>query len=85
MGLTPSQKKVLQLAQDMGGTVVSSSIVEALGGIHPPLIIGNIISRMVKSGLLIRVKPGVFRLPTVDDSKKAKGTTVQNDDSPTLF
>lgn len=88
MGLTPSQKKVLKLAQDMGGTVVSSTIVEALGGAYfrnPEKYVGDIVSRMVKSGLLIRVKPGVFRLPTADDPKKAKGAMVPPDDSPTLF
>lgn len=56
MGLTPSQKKVLKLAQDMGGAVVSSTIVEALGGQYysnPEKYVGDIVGRMVKSGLLI--------------------------------
>jgi len=88
MGLTHSQKKVLKLAQDMGGTVVSSAIVEALGGAYfhnPEKYVGDIVGRMVKSGLLIRVKPGVFRLPNADDPKKAKPGAVPPDDSPTLF
>jgi len=88
MRLTTSQKKVLQLAQNMDGMVVSSTIVEALGGQYysnPEKHVGDIVSRMVKSGLLIRVKPGVFRLPTADDPKKAKTGTVPTDDSPTLF
>jgi len=88
MGLTPSQKKVLQLAQEAGGTVASSTIVEALGRKYysnPEKHVGDIVSRMVKSGLLIRVKPGVFRLPTADDPKKAKPGTMLADDSPTLF
>lgn len=88
MGLTPSQKKVLQLAKDMGGTVVSSTIFEALGGAYfrnPEKYVGDIVSRMVKAGLLIQVRPGVFRLPTADDPKKAKAGTMLADDSPTLF
>lgn len=88
MGLTPSQKKVLQLAKDMGGTVVSSTIVEALGGAYysdAEKYVGDIVSRMVKTGLLIQVKPGVFRIPTADEPKKAKAGTMLADDSPTLF
>ena len=72
----------------MGGTVVARTIVENLGGQYhsnPEKHVGDIVSQMVKSGLLIRVKPGVFRLPTADDPKKAKGATVPPDDSPTLF
>lgn len=79
---------MLQLAQNMDGTVVSSAIVEALGGQYysnPEKHVGDIVSRMVKSGLLIRVRPGVFRLPTADDPKKAKGATVPPADSSTLF
>ena len=56
MGLTPSQKKVLQLVKDMGGTVVSSTIVEALGGAYysdSEKHVGDIVSRMVKAGLLM--------------------------------
>lgn len=88
MGLTPSQKRILQLAKDMGGTITSSVIVEALGGAYfrnPEKYVGDIVSRMVKSGLLIRVKPGAFRLPTADEPKKAKSGTMLADDSPTLF
>ena len=88
MGLTTSQKKILQLAKDTGGTVVSSTIVEALGGAYYSYSekhVGDIVSRMVKAGLLIQVRPGVFRLPTADDPKKAKAGTMLADDSPTLF
>ena len=42
----------------MGGTVVSSTIFEALGGAYysdAEKYVGDIVSRMVKAGLLIRV------------------------------
>ena len=68
--------------------MVSSTIVEALGGAYysdAEKYVGDIVGRMVKTGLLIQVKPGVFRLPISDDPKKAKSGTMLADDSPTLF
>lgn len=43
---------------------------------------GKVMSALVKSGLVERIKPGVFKLGT---SKKNTPKTVTNPDQPSLF
>lgn len=62
----PSQKQAAILARlSQHGEITLSKAVELVGGdIHTNerFHVGNILSRMVKRGMIERVKPGVFRV-----------------------
>lgn len=74
MSLTPKQSAVLQFCHDNGGITKA----QAMGLINTHYCngekhVGDCLSRMVKSGLLIRVKPGVF---ITGKGKKNKPATI---------
>lgn len=64
MHLTEKQKKVVDFALKNGGEVTKKQAMELInthyhnGDKH----VGEALSRMVKAGLLIRIKPGYFKL-----------------------
>ena len=63
MALTGHQKQIIRDAQERGGRITKKEIVKMYGRCYyhnGAFHLGNILSRMVKSGLLIREKPGVF-------------------------
>ena len=76
MALTPQQSQILKDAQERGGTITKKEIVEMYEHLYfcnAEKHLGDILSRMVKSGLLIREKPGVFK---AGKGKKKKPATI---------
>lgn len=62
--------------QSNGGTATKAQVVAALGGnyyCHGDKHVGDRLSRMVKSNLLKRIKPGVFE---IGSSKKSNPLTI---------
>lgn len=83
MALTPQQTQILKDAQERGGTITKKEIVEMYEHLYfcnGDKHLGDILSRMVKSGLLIREKPGVFK---VGKGKKKKPATIVEIESQT--
>jgi len=75
MKLTPQQTQILQDARANGGTITKKQIVESYGRCYfhnGAKHLGEILSRMVNSGLLIREKPGVFTVGTGKKNKPSK-------------
>ena len=77
--MTKEQREILSVMQKSGGTATKAQIVDNLdwyyhnGEKH----IGGRLSRMVNSGLLVRVKPGVFRIGAGKASKPEPGNENQ--------
>lgn len=74
MSLTPHQKEIISIAQAIGGDFTKAQVVEAIGGnyyCNGDKHVGDRLSRMVKAGLLIRVKKGLFRIGTGTKLKPA--------------
>lgn len=77
--MTKEQREILSVMQKSGGTATKAEIVAELdcyfcnGEKH----IGGRLSRMVNSGLLVRVKPGVFRIGAGKASKPEPGNENQ--------
>ena len=74
--MTTEQKEIIAILQANGGEVTKAQVVEAIGGnyyCHGSKHVGDRLSRMVNANLLVRVKPGVFRLGT---GKKNKPSTI---------
>lgn len=77
-------KKLIQAAKENGGNITTSQAVELLQHHYyhnARKYVGEILSRLVKSGKLKRVKPGAYELnaPTI----KHPGTA--QIEQPTLF
>ena len=73
--MTPEQKEIMALVVKHG-TITKKQVVEALGKdyyCNGEQHVGDRLSRMVKSNLLVRVKPGVFEIGT---GKKSKPSTL---------
>lgn len=78
--MTTHQKLIIQLCQSNDGDLTKKQVVETYGHWHyanEAFHIGNTLSRMVNSGLLIRIRPGVFRLGTGTKSKPSTVDTGQ--------
>lgn len=74
--MTPDQKQIIAILQEHGGEVTKKQVVEAIGGnyyCNGDKHVGDRLSRMVKSNLLVRVKPGVFRIGT---GRKSNPSTI---------
>ena len=74
--MTPEQKEIMAVMQANGGKATKAQLVAALGGnyyCNGDKHVGDRLSRMVKSNLLKRVKPGVFDIGT---GKKNKPSTI---------
>ena len=70
--MTTEQKQIMAILQANGGEVTKAQVVESIGGnyyCNGDKHVGDRLSRMVKSGMLIRVKPGVFKIGTGKKSK----------------
>lgn len=82
--MTPEQKEIMAILQAKGGEVTKAQVVEAIGRnyyCHGEKHVGDRLSRMVNAGMLIRVKPGVFKL---GKGEKSKPTTIA-EGQQTLF
>lgn len=76
MALTGAQKQILKDANERGGIITKKEIVAMYGSHYyhnGAKHLGDILGRMVKNGLLIREKVGVYR---VGKGKKAKPATI---------
>lgn len=81
---TPQQQAIRTLAREHGGTVTSKQVQEEFAHNYydnAEQHLGRILARMVEANLLIREKPGVFRLGTGKKQKPATPAPAQ----PTLF
>lgn len=86
MALTEQQRVILQDAQKNGGTITKKQIVKSYGHCYfcnGSKHLGDILSRMVNSGLLIREKPGVFKIGKGKKTKPAAAAFIEN--QKTLF
>ena len=85
MALTTYQRAIIAEAKRNGGKVTTEQAVSLIGANYfrnERKYVGEALSRMVNSGLLIREKPGVFALPT--EPPKPKQVT-KTGEQPTLF
>ena len=65
MKATPKQSKILQMAREKGGEFTKTDAVELIGDIYycnEDKHVGDVLGRMVKSGFIVRIKPGHFKL-----------------------
>lgn len=63
--LSPKQAVVMS-ALKKKGTLTLTEAVDLIGGnvyTNRRFHVGNVLSRMVERGMIVRVKPGLFRLP----------------------
>ena len=70
--MTPEQREIMTILQANGGEVTKAQVVESIGGnyyCNGDKHVGDRLSRMVNAGMLIRVKPGVFKLGSGKKSK----------------
>ena len=71
----------MAILQANGGEVTKAQVVDAIGGnyyCNGDKHVGDRLSRMVNAGMLIRVKPGLFKIGTGKRSKSeivAEGQT----------
>jgi hypothetical protein len=82
--MTPEQKQIIAILQANGGEATKTQVVKEIGRnyyCNGEKHVGQRLSRMVNAGLLIRVKPGVFK---IGKGSKSKRTTIA-DGQPTLF
>jgi len=82
--MTPEQKQIIAIVQSKGGEITKAQVVKEIGRdyyYNGEKHVGDRLSRMVNAGLLIRVKPGVFKL---GKGTKSKPATIA-DEQPTLF
>jgi len=74
MKLTPNQRKIVEYARQNDNTITKRQACDLIPFyINTEKHVGDILSRMVKSGMLIRVKLGVYKLST--GQKLAKNQT----------
>lgn len=73
MALTPKQRAVLEFCQKNGGQITKEQAMQLIDThyAHGAKHVGDCIGRMIKSGLLIRVKRGVFQAGTGKKNKPA--------------
>lgn len=82
--MTPEQKQIIAIFQANGGEATKTQVVKEIGinyYCNGDKHVGQRLSRMVNAGLLIRVKPGVFK---IGKGSKSKPTTIA-DGQTTLF
>lgn len=63
--MTHNQKEIFDFIRSKGGEAVFSDIVAEFGSnyfLHAEKYVGQSLSRMVKAGILVRVKKGVYAL-----------------------
>jgi predicted transcriptional regulator of viral defense system len=63
--MTPNQRAIINIAKANEGIVTTKAAIDALGHqyyYNAPLHVGESLSRMVKSGILKRVKRGSYLL-----------------------
>lgn len=64
--MTDKQKKIIDLANMQGGTFTKQDAVLKFKDDYfhnPERYVGMVITRMVNSGMLVRLKPGVYSVP----------------------
>ncbi len=85
MALTSHQRAIIAEAKRNGGHITKAQAVALIGSAYycnAENHVGTVLSRMVKSGLLERIKPGVFR---VEGKKRPKALTAIGDALPELW
>ena len=83
----PGQKEILRLFYK-NIEVKKSEIVTAFGGNYyhnPEKYIGERLGRMVKAGILDRVRPGVYVLSKTPKTKSGKPAPTNDENQLTLF
>jgi predicted transcriptional regulator of viral defense system len=83
--LTGHQKTILSAANIRGGKITKQDAVEVLRHVYfvnAEKHVGDVLSRMVASGILKRIKPGVFEVGGV---KKKAGDVAENENQTKLF
>jgi hypothetical protein len=63
--MTDKQRKLIEFARSNGNKLTKQDAVNLIGGTYycnGAKHTGDVLSRLVKSGFLIRIKPGVFEL-----------------------
>lgn len=73
MKITTSQTQILDVARSNGGTITTKQAIETIGSRYyhnQAKHTGEVLTRMVKAGLLKRVKVGDYQIST---PQKAKG------------
>ena len=63
--LSEKQKQIIAKANEQGGQITKADAVTLIGGTYycnGDKHTGDVLSRMVKRKILIRIKPGVFRV-----------------------
>jgi hypothetical protein len=63
MALTVKQKKVINFCHQNGGNITKKQAMELIDDYYynGAKWVGDVLSRMVKAGMLTRVKPGTFK------------------------
>ena len=77
--LSEKQKQIVEKANEQGGTITKKEAVELIGNnyfINADKHTGDVLSRMVTRKILIRVKPGVFKINT--QARKINNTDITN-------
>lgn len=83
--MTQQQKQIIRAAQERGGRITKKEVVEMFGGnyyCNAAFHVGNILSRMVNAGLLVREKPGIFVIGSGKE-KQVRSEVIEN--QTTLF
>ena len=72
--MTEKQNKIMQAAHANGGQITTRQAVETVGHNYhnSDKYTGETLSRMVKAGHLIRVRPGVYRVPVGTKGEQSK-------------
>jgi len=71
---SPKQAAILRECKNLGGTITKKDAVRLIGQdyySHAEKYVGDVLSRMVDAGFLVRVKPGTFKLGKVGKAEKA--------------
>ena len=64
MAITEKQKAVIRFAQENGGEITKKQAMTIINDhyCNGEKHVGEVLSRMVKRGMLTRIKPGLFRV-----------------------
>jgi hypothetical protein len=76
MKLTPKQAAILRECKNLGGTITKKDAVRLIGDGYyhnAEKYVGEVLATMVKSGLIVRVKMGHYKL-----GKGGKAATADN-------
>ena len=84
--LGEQQMRIINKANAQDGNITKREAVDLIGHCYysnPDKNTGDVLSRMVKNKILIRLKPGIFKVNTSSD--RSKNTKILNPDQQQLF